>query len=459
MLQAIVSRLFPARPRRGAATRSGEPRLQLGVAAAMRHQAVDLSLADARKHILMTGATGSGVQLAVESLLFQQTRLGFGYVILDSGPDYGLRDRLYAAALAAGRSDEFVVVDFDKPEHSHTVDVLEGSPDIVASELLQLLPATDNNPGADYYRQVANYALTVILGAFQATGLKYTLLDVVAAMSNASAMEALVFALPEEGEPARLLNVFLDQYRQGNGDLDMFKIRDQLGGMAGRIALLAMGKLGQVLSAETPELSLADVVTSNKLCYIVLPVMGKCATAISLGRLFASKLLHLVNERAALPNRLRGQPTMFVFDSLDVYAPAGLEAAFSQARAAGVCLVAPLHSSALARLDPYVKEVLVGNTWTKLFFRQATFEDGCEAEKLIGTEPPGGPTAVYSGKILQHMPLGHFAALQGSEHTLAMVPPVEQAESEPYRKATRRPQPDSRAAIQLTRFIAEVGRE
>src|SRR5690606_31813074 len=104
-----------------------------------------------------------------EFLLWQQAVRGGGFIFIDAKLDAETRDRLGFMMQILGREDDFYVLNVDNPSNSNTYNpILRGDADEVASRLLNLLPSAENNPGADYYRQSANHALTVITGALKA---------------------------------------------------------------------------------------------------------------------------------------------------------------------------------------------------------------------------------------------------------------------------------------------------
>ena len=197
-----------------------------------------------------------------------------------------------------GRSDDFYVLNVDKPENSNTYNpILRGDADEVASRLLNLLPSSENNPGADFYRQSANYALTVITGALKAAKRRYHFSDLAILLQSSRALSELERIVPA-GTPERMsLQVFLDQFRKKSKEgvqIDVDRVKQVLGGMSGRIATFAQGKFGKVFNTYAPEIDLTDIVVNNKCLYVMLPTMGKDQAALNLGKMVLSYILNEV---------------------------------------------------------------------------------------------------------------------------------------------------------------------
>jgi hypothetical protein len=118
--------------------------------------------------------------------------------------------------------------------------ILEGDPDTVTSRLMTLLPSAESNPGADFYRQQANYALTVFIDALQAANRDYTVMDVAILLQSAAAVEKVEALVPEDSLASKALRMFLDSLRErDNSSLSIKRLKNVMGGMGGRIALLA----------------------------------------------------------------------------------------------------------------------------------------------------------------------------------------------------------------------------
>ncbi|MDO8417784.1 MAG: TraM recognition domain-containing protein [Agitococcus sp.] len=356
-----------------------------------RDNGLPLDIADTfmTRHTAIIGQSGVGKTILGEYLLWQQAMRGGGFIFIDAKLDAATRDKLAYMMKLAGREDEFYVLNVDDPQNSNTYNpILDGDSDEVASRLLNLLPSAENSPGADYFRQQANYALTVLTGALKSAKRRYNFSDLAIIMQSDRALESLL-RLPMEAEVRMTLEVFLNQFRKRdkNGTaIDVIKVKEILGGMAGRIAHFAQGKFGQVFNTYTPEINLTDIVKNNKCLYVMLPTMGKDTAALSLGKMVLSDLRSAVYNIQGLDASKRPDPPFLVFaDEMGSYVMLGIARLFEQARSANICMIPAFQTFAnLRAISPDFEDIIIGNTWNKIFFKFASKDSPETAAEIIG---------------------------------------------------------------------------
>jgi intracellular multiplication protein IcmO len=342
-----------------------------------------------QRHTAIIGQSGVGKTTLGEYLLWQQASRNGGFIFIDAKLDAATRDKLAYMMKILGREDDFYVLNVDQPHNSHTYNpILRGDSDEVASRLLNLLPSAENSPGADFYRQQANYALTVLTGALKSAKRRYNFSDLAILMQSDRALESLL-RLPIGPEAKMTLEVFLNQFRKKdkNGTaIDINKVKEQLGGMSGRIAQFAQGKFGQVFNTYTPEIDLTDIVKGNKCLYVMLPTMGKDQAALNLGKMILSDLRTAVYNVQGLRMEDRPNPPFMVFaDEMGSYVMSGIARLFEQARSAGICMIPAFQTFAnLRAISPDFEDIIIGNTWNKVFFKFASKDSPETAAEIIG---------------------------------------------------------------------------
>ena len=350
---------------------------------------VDLASSLLVRHTAIVGQSGVGKTTLGEYMLWQQMAAGGGWLFVDAKIDYDTRDHLVYMAKVLGREDDLYIIDVSDPEKSNTYNpILHGDPDEVASRLLNLIPSAENNPGADFYRQSSNHALTVIIAALQAAGYRYHFGDLAILMQSDKALEQLERMTPQ-GPERRALSIFLDQFRTRTKDgtrIQLDRLKQVLGGMAGRIALFAQGKFGKVFNVYAPEIVLYDLIRQNKMLYVSLPTMGKDVAALNLGKMIVSDLRSAVAWLQGLPKDQRPNPPFLcLLDELGAYVMDGISRLFEQARSASVALLAAFQSfSQLNRVSPDFADMVIQNTWNKIFFKFGTTDSTEEAAELLG---------------------------------------------------------------------------
>lgn len=344
-----------------------------------------------QRHSAIIGQSGVGKTVLGEYLLWQQAARGGGFLFIDAKLDAETRDRLGFMMSTLGREDDFYVINVDNPNNSNTYNpILAGDPDEVADRILNLIPDTSNSAGADHYRQSAKYALGIIIGALKLAKRRYHFSDIVILLQSPAALTELARALPEGTAERRNYLLFIDQYqkRQNNGaiNIDMDKLRNLLGGLAGRMGALGQGKVGQVLNSYTPEMDLSDLVKNNKCAYIMLPSMAKPDTAMNIGKMALADLRSAVYNIQALKQELRPDPPFLVFaDEMGSYVMQGIARLFEQARSANMCLVPAFQSFAnLASVNREFADMIIGNTWNKFFFKFGGGDSPETAAEIMG---------------------------------------------------------------------------
>lgn len=342
-----------------------------------------------QRHTAIIGQSGVGKTTLGEYLLWQQIVRGGGFCFVDAKLDADTRDKLNFMMELAGRADEYYVLNVDEPHNSHTYNpLLQGDPDEIASRLLNLLPSSENSPGADYFRQQSNYALTVLVGALKAAKRRYHFADLAILLQSDRALESLL-RLPISPEAKMPLEVFLNQFRKkdkNGSSIDVNKIKEVLGGMSGRIATFSQNKFGKVFNTYTPEIDLTDIVMNNKCIYVMLPTMGKDTAALNLGKMILSDLRTAVYKVQGLKKSLRPNPPFLVFaDEMGSYVMPGIARVFEQARSANICMLPAFQSFAnLSVVSPDFADIIIGNTWNKVFFKFASKDSPETAAEIIG---------------------------------------------------------------------------
>jgi hypothetical protein len=168
--------------------------------------------------------------------------------------------------------------------------------------------------------------------------------------------------------------------------VDIKRMKETFGGLAGRMYMFGTGKFGEVLNTYTPDIDLFEAIRAKKIIYVALPTMGKNEAASNFGKMFLGDFRTAISWVQALPEEERPNPPHLNFmDELGSYAVHSLARPFEQGRSAQMALLPAAQT--LANLDvvsPDFKEMIIGNTWTKIFFKIGTQATAVECADLIG---------------------------------------------------------------------------
>ena len=349
------------------------------------------------RHMWIMGQSGMGKTVAGSQMMFQQIQRGGGVLFVDGKLDIDNIESLYQFAKWAGRGHEFWVINPGQAEFSNTYNpILYGDPDEVAARILSMIPSTEGSAGSDFYKQSSNEALVIFLSALKRARLAYNFSDLAVLMTNALSMEELVqkveAAAPDCAE-LRNLNLFLDRYRVPlndtrnplAGQINMTKMKDVLGGLAGRMFTFGNGSFGTVLNDYDPEVKIYDAIRGNQIIYVALPTLGKDVAANNFGKILMgdvrTSLSWLQRNKQDRPTI----PSMMFLDEAASYVTESWAVVFEQARSAGVFLLPAIQTdSGFSAVSDDFAERVIGNTTTKMYFRVGTTQAAEKASELIG---------------------------------------------------------------------------
>lgn len=351
------------------------------------------------QHVFILGQSGVGKTVAASLLMFQQIQRGGGVMFVDGKLDAKNIESMYHYCCWCGRQQDFMVINPGDPEHSNTYNpVLNGDADEVSARILLLIPSTENNPGADHYKQEANQGLVTLISGLQAAGWAYTMIDLSVLLTNGRALQDLerkLINVAPRSEAAKNFRLFLDKFRipandkngQG-GEIDMVKLKNTFGGVGGRLFVFGTGKFGEIMNTYTPDVDMYDAMRKNRIIYVALPTMGKSMAAQNFGKIVVGDMRTAVSWIQALPEDDRPNPPFLCFfDEAGAYIGESWPRIFEQARSAKLILMPAVQTFAnFKAVSEELAEMVTGNTWIKLFFKIGTHVSALEAAELIGME-------------------------------------------------------------------------
>lgn len=367
---------------------------------------------DIMRHMFIGGQSGVGKTVGISLLMFQQIQRGGGVLFIDGKMDGKELDNMYRYCKSAGREQDLLVINPGNPEMSNTYNpVLEGDPDEISARCLGLIPSTENNPGADYYKQAANQGISVLIAALKRAGLAYTFMDLTILLMSPKAIDFLENSCPPSDEKTQL-SLFLDQFRAPGKDgappqLDLKRFKEVFGGIGGRMFIFGTGKFGKVLNTYQPEVRMFDAVMSNKIIYVMLPTMGKKVAATNFAKMLVGDLRTAISWVQALKEHEKPNPPFLAFfDEAGSYVNSEWSTMFEQSRSARIALCPSVQTlSNLDAVSPELTEMVIGNTWTKFFYKLGTADTAKRASELIGEEIQIGRTMTETNNQSSTSPL------------------------------------------------------
>ena len=347
---------------------------------------------DWMRHCLIVGQSGVGKTVFGEWVLAQQIANGGGLLWIDGKLDPDNLYKLDQLCAWAGRRADLLVINAGDPNLSNTYNpILYGDADEVSSRILSLIPSSESSPGTDYYRQAANQGITTLVGAIQRAGLAYNFMDLSILLQNQRALGMLENMVPE-GNDAKALRLFLEQYKQTNKEgistIDMKRLKETFGGVGGRLHMFGTGNFGGITSSYAPDVDMYDAIRRNKIIYVMLPTMGKKEAASNFGKMTMGDLRSAIANVQSLPKGERPWPPFLNFsDEFGSYVTQAADRPFEQGRSAHIVMMPAFQTMAnLDAVSEELREMVLGNTWNKVFFKVGTDDTATKIVELIGKE-------------------------------------------------------------------------
>ncbi|WP_258570039.1 type IV secretory system conjugative DNA transfer family protein [Burkholderia sp. MBR-1] len=352
------------------------------------------------RHVWIGGMSGVGKTVAGSYLMLQQIQRGGGVIFVDGKLDKENILSLYRFACWAGRGHEFDIINPGDPTLSNTYNPLaDGDADEKASRVLSLVPV---NPNADFYRSEALDALKTLFSALDKAGKLYTFRDLVILLNNGAALDDLVAELEKKGRSEELdtLRLWLNKYRRAanpmdplGGQIDINRLRQTLGGIAGKLSLFAADKFGQVMNSYAPDVRLYESIRKGRITYVALPTMAKGETSNAFGKMFVADIKTACAWLQLAPEDRPTIPFLVFLDEARSYLEEHWGTLFEQARSAGLFLMPAMQTLPTRSEEKDMMERVSGNATTKMIFRVGSQNTAEECAELIG----------YTKKVLKSM--------------------------------------------------------
>ncbi len=344
-----------------------------------------------RYNVLGYGAPGSGKTTLAKLLMKQQIERGGGLLFVDAKLDSSDIKQIFFFARSAGRERDVLFINPGNPALSNTYNPIQsGDEDEIADRCLALIPAAER-AGEDHYRESARRAIKTTIAALRALNLGFNFRDLSTILGSGEAMSKFCEDLLERAPNAPATADFLfllNQYKtlRGNKEvIDVKRLQETYGGIAGRLATFGTGAFGAVTSAYSPEVTLFDAIRQNKIIYISLPSMGKAEASTNFAKILIADLRTALSWLQALPESER---TLFLafMDEAATYSMPAMQTMFSQNRSSGVSLI-PLTQTPAQFVGEVSKEfadIIETGCRTKLFFQLADAAACERAATLVG---------------------------------------------------------------------------
>jgi len=283
------------------------------------HRAVTIPFAGASggRHTLVVGATGSGKTVTQTWIAIRAIEQGMGAIVVDPKGDGGMREDLWSAALAAGRTFHEWTPDGESVYNPYALGA--------ASEIADKALAGEHFTEPHYLRQAQRY-LGHVVRVLRQSGTEVSLRAIVEHLDPAR-LELLARALPDGQAGATF--AYLDSLSS--------RQQSELAGVRDRLAILAESDVGPWLDPQTrgaERFDLLSAVRERAVVYFKLESDKRPLLAQMLGAAIVQDLQTVVAASQARPI-----PTLVVIDEFSAIAAERVVGLFGRARSAGFSLL------------------------------------------------------------------------------------------------------------------------
>ncbi|MFN7970859.1 MAG: type IV secretory system conjugative DNA transfer family protein [Acidobacteriota bacterium] len=358
-----------------------------GLVMGMTDQGLPFVWPDAEQpyHGLIVGQSGAGKTNQLWNVFVQQVLRGGAAIFVNAKPsDEDLR-MLWWLVRATGREHQLRVLLPGDPRSSHSWNPLQWGTPEQRTNLLTSLRTIGTTSVTDYYHGAQDDALSAVIGTLCVAGGPFMWGDVLAGLVSPTGRERLLKIGKWRGYTD--LAEVMGQYRRGDRGFDEEKWLDILRGILQMLRRYVRSEARRIVLAERGDIDLRDVVRKRQLLYVALPTQTAQKSAFEWGNLIVNALCAVAGD--CIKEGVRPTvPVLVILDESPEYLSRGMGSAFTQWRAAHMCVFAAAQqiSQLLSRPLEEVGRQILGNSGCKEFLRQEEWEDAEAAASQIGKE-------------------------------------------------------------------------
>jgi len=350
-----------------------------------------VSDSELNRHMVIVGQSGSGKTVCIENILWQQIRRGGGAIFIDGKLDDDTYMRMKKMMHAAGRMDDFLVLNPDNPEISHTYNpMMAGDTESKVSRIMATYGEIKGG-ASEHFAAMNATGLTVVINALHRLDMGFNFKDLSVIMSSPQAFLELFKLLPEDCPEKVDLATYLEQMTTttltGQKEINLKKFKENLGGIAARLTTLAQGAVGEIFNSYAPEIDIYECITRQKVVYVMLPSMEKSqTTAKYIAQFMISDIQSAIARVQKLPAHEKPRiPYLLLFDEFGAYATPASSVIWEQARSAGICACAAFQTfSSLQNLGRDFMNKIMGNSMIKIFYALRDSDSPDLAANIMG---------------------------------------------------------------------------
>jgi len=381
-------------------------------------------------HMFVVGTTGAGKTTFLINILQQIITIGSGALAVDGKGDKDVYEAFYNTAVDCGREDDFLVINFNKPEESNTFNpLLKGTADEISDIIGNMLDTSGENGFWAGRALTMMKALLSILVPLRDMDLLFDpkgnhqpilTLSLLVKWIDLTNLKNLYWIIRESNELGYLdIDTFNQNEKERYTPIDYERLESYLTSvyvdihnknakisessskqhgnsflMWNEALDMLAGRFGDIFNTDSPTIDMEDVVTNGRIVYVLLPALKVDPRSLStIGKIILSLLKNaiatLLGEKISGTVEVRYRasairprvPFWSVMDEYGAYAVEGFDNVLAQARSLRVSVAILVQEIAsLKKTSEIEAQRLLGNTGLKVALK---VEEQKTAEELV----------------------------------------------------------------------------
>ena len=364
-----------------------------------------LSLKSRVQHLIVSGATGQGKTTLLKTLLNHSLKHGHPVIIIDpKGEKADIREMREKAKLY-GRKKDFSLFSLSFPEESFSYNpLLTGTVQQIKARLMDGLRFEN-----EYYKAQSALFLGGILSAFRFLNIPVTFSELDSYLNNRSQIQVLIEQVSaKEKTKFESLDEKTVEYNKTVDDLKSVLIqidalpRKDLAGLQAQISSINCLEFRKILSKEPEDsmqtISLEDCLMNGKIAYFQMNVNGYGEISRQVGRMILQDLKVLSNQIQCGQKFFSYDFCACFIDEFGSFIAPDFVDFLKMARSSRIGIHLFCQGLAdLSKVSSSFKDQIVGNTVSKIIFRQDVAKDAEEWAGIAGTFSSKKKTYQVSG--------------------------------------------------------------
>ena len=331
------------------------------------------------EHCIVSGATGQGKTTAMITVLKHSFKHGHPVIIIDPKGDVEDRELIRSEAIKMGvKASDFKVFSLSAPEISNKYNPLSGG--TVEQNKSKLMKGLDLSH--EYYGAQASKFLGAVLDAMDFLGREINIQIIQEALVRRQFLTRILEEL-NQIPPTREIEILRSKVESAS-KID----KKDLAGLSAQIEDLICREFSNILtpSESEPQIRLSEVLHKAQVVYFQLNVSGYSHVGSKLGKLIIQDLKILASRIHAGQEALDYNFAACFIDEFGSFATKDFSDFLKQVRSTKIGVTMLCQGMAdLRAVSPEFEEQVLGNTLTKIIFRQDINNDVENWSAMAGT--------------------------------------------------------------------------